>query len=106
MTIKEYQELAMRTATKLEQIDGLRHGLLMLASEAGECCGLLQKTYQGHELNIDEMVKELGDCCWAIARVCDSLGITMDLVMEQNILKLMKRYPNGFSSDKSINREE
>ena len=106
MTGNEYQRLAMRTATELPPIDGIRHGLLMLASEAGECCGLLQKTYQGHELLITEMIKELGDCCWAIARVCDSLGISFDQILEANIEKLKQRYPDGFDADRSVNREE
>ncbi len=36
----------------------------------------------------------------------DRIGVTLDEVAEQNIAKLKKRYPNGFESSKSINREE
>lgn len=105
MTGNEYQELAMRTATELSQIEGTRHGLLMLASEAGECCGLLQKTYQGHELILTELMRELGDVLWAVARVCAANKISMDQVMHANIEKLKARYPNGFEVARSLNRE-
>lgn len=36
----------------------------------------------------------------------EGLGITMDEVMQHNVEKLLRRYPNGFESEKSINREE
>ena len=106
MNGSEYQKLAMRTATELPQKEALHHGLHMLSAEAGECNGLMQKTYQGHELLITEMIKELGDCCWAIARVCDAIGVSFDQVLEANIEKLKKRYPTGFSADRSVNRND
>ena len=63
MTGTEYQNLAMRTAAIPEEnTDGrMKHGAFGLASEAGEVCGILQKVYQGHELDNTHMAKELGD---------------------------------------------
>lgn len=108
MTGTEYQNLAMRTAAIPEENtdDRMKHGAFGLASEAGEVCGILQKVYQGHELDNTHMAKELSDCLWMIAEICSAIGITMDEVMQMNIDKLKARYPQGFEAEKSLHRAE
>lgn len=107
MTGKEYQALAMRTCScKENKQDMFLHGLSELASEAGEVCGVYQKKFQGHKPTKEMFVKELGDCLWMIAELCESLGTDMDTVMETNIQKLKERYPDGFEVEKSLNRKE
>ena len=106
MTIKEYQDKARRTqAAGLSTDDHLHHAVFGLTSEAGEVAGILQKKYQGHPVEHEHIVKELGDCLWMISEACDALGISMEHVMQINILKLMERYPEGFSADRSMNRK-
>lgn len=108
MTGNEYQKLAMRTCSIPydQREDMLRHAVFGLASEAGEVAGILQKEYQGHEFNKEHMKKELGDCLWMIAEACQALDLGMDDVMQTNIDKLKARFPEGFSTEKSINRKE
>ena len=107
MTVENYQEKARRTqAQGLSNRDRLFHAALGLNSEAGEVAGILQKEYQGHPIDEQHLVKELGDCLWMIAEACDALGVEMSWVMEVNIKKLMERYPDGFSSEKSMHRKE
>ena len=108
MTGTEYQKLAMRTCSiPYDRKDGkMNHAILGLASEAGEVAGIFQKEYQGHPISVDHVKKELGDCLWMIAEACDALGTTIDEVAEMNIDKLRKRYPEGFSADKSLHRRE
>lgn len=106
MTGNEYQELAMRTCNIPY---GDRQGMFIhattgLASEAGEFAGLLQKTYQGHEYNREHALRELGDCCWMIAEACTALDVTMEEVMQGNIDKLRKRFPDGFDPERSLHR--
>ena len=43
---------------------------------------------------------------WMIAEACDALDVEMSWVMEVNIRKLMERYPEGFSTEKSMHRKE
>lgn len=112
MTGTEYQELAMRSSVfkrtdrgTIKQ-DELIHAVCGLASEAGECTGLVQKIYQGHELDKDHLKKELGDALWFIAEACDYLDTDMDDIMQMNIDKLKARYPEGFSEERSLNRAE
>lgn len=41
---------------------------------------------------------------WYIAAICTTLGLKLSDVMEQNIQKLNKRYPEGYSAKGSIER--
>ena len=86
---------------------GLLNGALGLTGEAGEVSDIIKKhVFHGHDLDTDELIKELGDCAWYIALICTALGVSLDTVLERNIEKLKKRYPEGFSSSASINRVE
>lgn len=103
----DYQALARRTQPDYaSNEDRLRHAVFGLCSESGEVAGILQKVYQGHEADKEHMIKELGDCLWMISEACDALDISLGDVMECNIEKLRKRYPDGFSAEKSLNRDE
>ena len=107
-TFDEYKRLAMRTAAIPEEDkeSRLTHAALGLASEAGEVAGLLQKEFQGHERDKNHIKKELGDCLWMIAEACDALGISMTEVAITNIIKLKTRFPEGFSEERSLNRDK
>ena len=107
-TFDEYKKLAMRTAAIPEEDkeNRLTHAALGLASEAGEVAGLLQKEFQGHERDKNHIKKELGDCLWMIAEACDALGISMTEVAITNIIKLKTRFPEGFSKERSLNRDK
>lgn len=107
MTGNEYQRLAMRTCNiSNDSGEQLMHSIFGLTSEAGEVAGIFQKIYQGHRFDKDHVKKELGDCLWMIAEACEALGFTMDEIMEMNIEKLKKRYPEGFEAEKSLHRKE
>lgn len=108
MTPNEYQELAIRTCSIPydDKESMIRHAVFGLASEAGEVCGIFQKEYQGHKIDIDHVKKELGDCLWMIAEACHALGLNMENVMETNINKLKERYPNGFDVYHSLHRKD
>ena len=102
----EYQKLASRTIGANTKNNMLYHGVFGLTSEAGEVAGLLQKVYQGHDLDDEHLIKELGDCMWMIAEICTSKGFNLDDVMQTNIDKLKARFPNGFEVERSIHRKE
>ena len=105
MTFDEYQALAERTINPhLGTQEMLRHGVFGIAAEAGEVAGLFQKEYQGHLLTDEALIKELGDVLWMVAEICTARDIPMDSVALTNIEKLKKRYPEGFTSERSRNR--
>ena len=77
-----------------------------LAGESGELIDILKKhIFHGHELNIEEIKKECGDVLWYLAAIASTLDLNLDDICIYNIKKLEKRYPEGFSKEKSINRE-
>lgn len=101
-----YQYLARRTCRITDDPKAmLMHGVLGLNSEAGEVAGIFQKEYQGHEVNKEHLVKELGDCLWMIAEILTAIDVSMGQCMATNIQKLEKRYPEGFDPDKSLHRK-
>ena len=106
MTGNEYQALAARTINKkLHSWKKELHAVFGMAGEVGEIQSIYQKTFQGHEFDSSEMKKELGDLLWFIAEYCTVYGWELEDIMQLNIDKLKARYPEGFSEEKSINRE-
>jgi NTP pyrophosphatase (non-canonical NTP hydrolase) len=107
MSLNEYQELAARTIdNSLEDFQLFAHSLHGMAAEVGEIHGIVQKHYQGHEVNDEHMKKEAGDLLWFIAEFCTSCGWTLEEVAAMNIAKLKARYPDGFEAERSLHRQE
>lgn len=107
MDFREYQKLAQRTSNTKWYMDKLECGLMGLNGEAGECIDILKKSkFQGHVLDKAKIIDELGDVLWYIAEAAEGLEVTLEDIAKHNVEKLKARYPDGFSSEKSINREE
>lgn len=107
MQFNEYQQLAARTINKERTLFEIRdHALHGIVAEIGELHGIYQKGYQNHPISEEHLKKELGDLLWFIAEYCTANGWDMGEVANMNIAKLLKRYPDGFSADRSIHREE
>jgi len=107
MTINEYQNAALRTAATDNPEELLVNGVMGLAGEAGECIDMVKKwRFQGHKLNFEDLVKELGDVAWYLAVSAFAIGYDLEEILQKNVDKLMKRYPDGFSAERSQHREE
>ena len=109
LSINGYQHKAMRTATGIEgeRLKNLANVGLGLAGEAGEVADMIKKhLHHGHPLNREDFIEELGDVAWYLALGCTMIGEPMENVLQANIDKLLKRYPEGFSSYRSIHRDE
>lgn len=112
LTANDYQRAALRTVSEenRDKFDG--HGPLLdaalgLGGEAGECLDIVKKAlFQGHELDREHLIEELGDVAWYLAFFCDVLHLTLEDVMKHNIDKLKARYPDGFDKARSVNRKE
>ena len=107
MTVNDYQRQAMRTLNPaLGKKDVLINSVMGLCGEAGEAIDIVKKHLaQGHALDREGLIKELGDVAWYLAETATALGIDLDAVLERNIDKLQKRYPEGFSAEKSQHRQ-
>jgi len=108
LEFNQYQDLANRTSGAGGNGDRrLVIAALGLAGEAGEFANLVKKlTAHGHEIPIASLSDELGDILWYVAEAATACGLSLGSVAQDNVGKLRRRYPDGFSQDKSINRKE
>ena len=106
MKINEYQKLAMTTLNPaLSNKDVLINSVMGLCGESGEAIDIVKKWLaQGHELDREHLAKELGDIAWYLAEAATALDLDLEDILQANIDKLMKRYPDGFETERSVIR--
>ena len=107
MNINEYQKEAMTLLNPdIPQREVLLNALMGLCGESGEAIDLLKKhLFQGHALDREKMIKELGDVAWYLAEAATGLGVDLSDVLQRNLDKLHARYPQGFDTQRSQHRE-
>lgn len=106
--LDKYQALTRRTAG---EFDNKKMELVAwsmgIGGEAGEYVdGIKKHVFHGHALDEEAQAKELGDILFYVARSAEALGYPLSKVATMNIEKLEKRYPDGFSEERSKNRAE
>lgn len=103
MNVNEYQKLAMTTLNPaLNRKDVLINSVMGLCGESGEAIDIVKKWLaHGHELDREHLIKELGDVAWYLAEAATALDIPLEDVLQANIDKLKKRYPDGFETKRS-----
>lgn len=106
ITANEYQKAALRTAG--EDMDKyLLNAILGLCGETGEVVDIVKKhMFQGHDLDREKIAEEAGDCAWYLALLASAIGMNLGDILTGNLEKLKKRYPDGFDSERSINRND
>ena len=103
----EYQVLSRRTQNEtLSTEDKRRHALFGLSAEVGEIHSLYQHEYQGKPVDKDRVIDECGDLCWFLNELLDTYHVDFEEVLSYNVNKLKKRYPAGFSEERSEKRHE
>lgn len=97
MTFDEYQKKALVTAIK--HPDPQMNKTIYAMGVSGEAGELLEKwkkivAYKDGVISDDDLVeikKEIGDVMWYLAVLADSLGLSMQDVVDLNIEKLASR---------------
>ena len=108
MRANEYQQLAMTTLNpELSKKDILINSVMGLCGESGEAIDIVKKWLaQGHELDKEHLAKELGDIAWYLAEAATALDMPLEDILQANIDKLKKRYPEGFEKERSLVRPQ
>lgn len=98
ITLDQYQKLCKTTAKKFKSKEKeLSNWGLGLVGEAGDIAGCIKKTLF-HSNDQRQGIKEnLGDTMWYLAMICNVFGWNLEEILKENIEKLQKRYPQGFT---------
>ena len=94
---------------RLNQPQRLLTGAIGICSEGGELLDLVKKILfqdkpPSPELRL-KIKNELGDVMWYIQQILLTMEWDLHDIIAENTKKLSGRYPDGFSADKSENRE-
>lgn len=107
----DYRNEMLRTLNNndgsFDETEYLINATLGLVGESGEVADILKKyMFQGHTLDKQKLVNELGDVRFYLELACYAIGVTLNDIEEANSKKLRKRYPNGFDAALSQNRDD
>ena len=94
--LKAYQDMCKLTAKKFETD---HHEILTwglgIAGEAGDVASCIKKTF-AHDNDQREGIREnIGDTLWYAAMICNFFDWDFQEILEENLGKLRKRYPQG-----------
>ncbi len=108
MTIKQYQKESSRTNAPLNdrynQMTSL-HMLMGMMTEVGELTDQFKKNLAyGKEIDWINVKEEIGDLMWYISEFANTHNFDIEEILETNIAKLQKRFPEKFTAQDAINR--
>ena len=99
MQANTYQQETISTAIYKGAGTGNDQELVYLAlglnGEAGEVADKIKKYLRDGKLDVGNIIYELGDVAWYLARMVDAFGYTFEDVLEINYQKLQKRKLNN-----------
>ena len=98
ITLNQYQKKCKRTNKVFNppEMEILAWGL-GISGEAGDVAGCIKKTYITKDNQLQGIKENLGDTMWYIAMICNYYNWDLNDVLQENINKLEKRYPKGFT---------
>lgn len=101
----DFREVTGRLSSEISL--RLVNGSLGLLGEAGEFSELIKKwVFHGKELDRTKAILELGDVCYYLQVIANTLGVSIEEIQRINSDKLAKRYPNGFTTKDSVNKAD
>lgn len=108
MDLKTFQEVSTRTFNaNLTHNEKLCNCVAGIFGEGGEVADIIKKyLFQGHSFDKEHLTEEIGDLMFYIVNLANVLNLDMELILEANVDKLKKRFPDGFSTKASIDRED
>ncbi|MCX6813363.1 MAG: nucleoside triphosphate pyrophosphohydrolase family protein [Candidatus Azambacteria bacterium] len=96
--LREYQKLCKRTAKKFENKEKeIFTWGLGIAGEAGDVAGCIKKTFAQDNDQKEGIRENIGDMLWYAAMICNYFNWDFNEILKENIEKLQKRYPKGFT---------
>lgn len=110
--MKEFREfVAGLECTKNDPlVRRFSHAVTGLGTETGELLTEMKKTVfygiRDGKIDVEKVKDESCDLLHYFIMLTNVLGITFDELIELNIVKLKKRFPNGYSKESWLNRDK
>lgn len=100
MKLEDYQKFAHKGIRPESEGKNLTVGFALgLGGESGEVIDAIKKReYHGRDIPIEHIKEELGDVMWYVANLCNEFNFDLNDVLEYNIKKLEKRYPELYKN--------
>lgn len=110
-TFEAYSEFV---TSRLKQMPSLQEEILHCAvgcsTEAGELLSTAKKLWAYDKplgnAELENLIEESGDLLFYLCGLIITLEMTLDEVAERNRLKLLRRYPRGYSNEAAIARAD
>jgi len=102
ISLNDYQKFVKKVAKKFDSpTEEIMTWGLGISGEAGDIASCIKKTF-AHENNQASGIREnIGDTFWYMAAICNFFGWDLEEIIGENMKKLKKRYPKGFTTDKA-----
>lgn len=85
----------------------LVHAAVGVSGEAGELLDAVKKHWiYGKPLDVANLIEEVGDALFYLQALATEAGFTLDEAMIQNVVKLSKRYPEGYTDQAAQERAD
>ncbi len=76
-----------------------------LGKHCGEVCNYVKKVaFHDHEYDKESLIDSVQTVVWTVCDICQVIEVEISDVFDYNAEKLTKRYPDGWSSQDSIDR--
>lgn len=100
----DYEKIKLRLATR--KIARLLHASIGMQTESGEFADELKRyIFYGKELDVTNLIEEIGDQLWYIAIALHELKSNFKEAEDLNIKKLFTRYGISFNKEGALNRD-
>lgn len=109
MTDEEHfrQFVSMLFQSRNKGTEGLLHAAVGLSGESGEVLDHIKKLWvYDRPLDREQVIEEMGDVFHYFTMLMIGMDVSLKEIMEGNVAKLIKRYPNGFSKSDAIARAD
>ena len=107
MEFKVYQDLVGQTAIYPNKGSNFVYPALGLGGETGEVQEKVKKILRG-DTTVDEakedLKKEIGDVLWYLTQLSTELGLSLEDIAKENIVKLFDRRSRGVLKGSGDNR--
>lgn len=110
MNLETYKEESARTfAYRKEPLSqketDLLHCAMGASTEAGELLDAFKKSmFYGKTLDKINIGEEIADMMWYLSNLARLLDMDVEKLLDNNIDKLRKRFPDKFTSENALNR--